>query len=343
MKYIDLPVPELYDLERDPKEQHNLASSQPQQADDMRRLLETMTATSGQPERRPETDEARQRLRSLGYTSAVAAPAKSYTEADDPKRLIDLDTLLQDVLRLYFAGDLQAALARCRELVARRPNMAVSLIELGHLERASGNLPAAVDALRRAAALTPDDTQTIALLGAYLTQAGRAREAVELLQPYSHRDTADPQLLTAHALALAAVGRTSDALSALAEARRRDPTNAMLHVDSGTVYLMAGDRARAREEFESALAANPTVARAHSSLAVMAAEDGRIDLAVAHWRDAMQSDPREAEKLMAFAELLRTRQGTIEARPYLELFVSSASPQLYAREIGRARQWLAIP
>ena len=344
VKYIDLPIPELYDLRRDPNEQQNLAASQPQRLEDMRRLLDTIRANGRRSERagrRPETPDARQRLRSLGYASAEVAPATRYTEADDPKRLIGLDAMLQDVLRLYLAGDLRAAIARCRELVERRPTMAVSLLELAHLERESGNLPAGIDALRRAAALTPEDTQTMSLLAAYLTQAGRAREAVDLLEPYSRREPPDPQLLTARALALAATGRITDALSTLAQARRQDPSNAMLRVESGTVHLMAGDRARAREEFQAALALNPAAARAHSSLGVMASEDGHADQAVAHWREAVKTDPREVETLLAFAEFQRQRGHRIEARPYFELFVASASPQQYARQIERARQWLA--
>jgi len=338
MKFIDLPIPELYDLQRDANEQQNLAGSQPQRVEEMRALLNPFRANDRRAERRPETADAVERLRSVGYTSAVVRPSARYTEADDPKRLIGLDAMLQDVLRLYLAGDLRTAIARCRELVERRPTMAVSLLELAHLERESGNLAAGIDALRRAAALTPEDAQTMSLLAAYLTQAGRAREAVDLLEPYSRREPPDPQVLTSRAMALAAAGRTTDALSTLEQARRHDPTNAMLHVESGTVYLMAGDRVHAREEFQAALAINPGAARAHSSLGAIASDEGRTDEAIAHWRQALEADPREAEKLLAFAEFLRGRGA--DARPYLALFVASASPQQYGRQIERAREWL---
>jgi Tfp pilus assembly protein PilF len=115
----------------------------------------------------------------------------------------------------------------------------------------------------------------------------------------------------------------------------------MLRVESGTIYLMAGDRARAREQFEAALAINPGAARAHSSLGAIASDEGRTDEAVAHWSEALETDPREAEKLFAFAEFLRQRGRATDARPYLELFVASASPRQYARDIDRARKWLA--
>src|SRR5256885_439192 len=45
MKYIDLPIPELYDLQRDSNEQQNLADSQPQRVEEMRGLLNTLRAS----------------------------------------------------------------------------------------------------------------------------------------------------------------------------------------------------------------------------------------------------------------------------------------------------------
>ena len=197
--------------------------------------------------------------------------------------------------------------------------MAVSLLELAHLERESGNLTAAIDALRRAARLNPEDTQTISLLGAYLTQAGRATEAIDLLAPYARRDPPDLQVLVSHALALAASRQWTEALSTLAEARRQDPTNAMLRVEAGTVYLMAGDRTRARQEFEAALTLNRSVARAYSSLGVMAAEDGHRDKAIAYWKQALNADPHEAAKLLAFADFVRRSGHAADARPFFEL------------------------
>jgi tetratricopeptide (TPR) repeat protein len=104
---------------------------------------------------------------------------------------------------------------------------------------------------------------------------------------------------------------------------------------------MAGDRDRAREAFQAALEQNPKLARAHSSLGFDLAESGRAGEALEHWRKAVALDPGESEKLLALATLLGKRGRAAEARPYLELFVASAPTALYAREIERARRWLA--
>jgi len=319
-KYVDLPVPELYDLGSDPGEQHNLAATAGTRLGDMQALVESLRSGERPLERQGEGEDTRERLRALGYVGAATARRpQRYTEADDPKRLIALDAMLQQVLGAYLAGDLPGAVARCRELVRLRPQMPVSLLELAHLERESGHLEAAVQALSRALALDPRDTVTAALLGAYLTQAGRPQAAVALLDPYAREAVPDVEVLTALAIAEGRLGRTGEALAALARARQLEPGNAMLVVEVGTVRLMAGDESGAREAFEQALVQNPDTARAHSSLGFLAAEAGRTQEALAHWREALALDPQERTALIALVAYLRRHGRAHEAPVYLEL------------------------
>lgn len=341
-KFIDLPIPELYDLASDPRETHNLAGSQPKRVEELRSLLASLRSHDRGPHRGQETFETRERLRSLGYLAASVGRSKAVdTEKDDPKRLISLDAMLQEVVSLYAAGDLQGALGRCRELIRRRPDMAVSLLSLAHLERENGNLQAGVDALQKAVAINSNDDDALSMLGAYLTEAGRPDEAVALLEPFAKRPEPDVQVLVAYGLALAKAGRSQAALAALSKAQAVDPSNAMLLVDIGTVRLMAGERKAARRSFEAAVAKNGNVARAHSSLAFMEAEEGRVHEALEHWKHAVALDLREHAKILALAALLTRSGRPDEARPYLEFFVRSAPPRLYGRDIERVRASLS--
>jgi arylsulfatase A-like enzyme/tetratricopeptide (TPR) repeat protein len=340
MKYVDLPIPELYDLSSDPGERQNLASVQ---TETVRTLRERLQAFGSQPvSPRAETTEVRERLRSLGYlTGGASRTDKRVTEADDPKRLMRVDKELQEVAGLYLGGQASVALARCRALVTERPDMRVALLTLAHLEREAGNMEAAINALRRALAINPADPETAALLGAYLTGANHAIDAVELLQSYAKTADADIQVLVALALAQARANRPDDALGTIARARTQDPSNAMLLVHEGTIELMAGRRVEARRAFEGALASNPAVARAHSSLAAMATEEGRRDDALDHWRAAVALDADEYPKLLAMALSLGRSGRADEARPYLQMFADSAPPDRFAAEIARTREWLA--
>ena len=340
-KYVELPIPELYDLQADPRESRNLADSQPQRVTEMRHLLADMRRADSGARRSAEDAETRQRLRSLGYAAAgTATKAERYTADDDPKRLIAYDALLHDVTAAYLDGDLSGALAKCRELVRRRPDTPLWLLHLALLERESGNLAAGIAALRKVVALSPEDSEAVPLLGAYLTEAGRAREAADLLEPHARRPDAPLEVLTTRALALARIGRASDAVATLGVARQRDPSNAMTVVELGTVHLIAGERDRARQAFQEALAINPRVARAHSSLGVLSIEDGRRDAAREHWKAATALDAREHANILRLGIAMARAGRTAEARACFEFFVEAAPAARYRSDIERARLWL---
>jgi arylsulfatase A-like enzyme/tetratricopeptide (TPR) repeat protein len=338
LKFIELPIPELYDLRSDPQELNNLASERPQQVVAYRTLLASVGPS---PVRRTEeTGEVKERLRALGYVASSPRPSGPPTEADDPKRLVAIETELQDIVGLSLEGKGPEALARARALVARRPDMKIALLQLAHLEREAEHLPAAITALQRAHAIGPDDPETAALLAASLIAGNKPADAITLLRPFAEASDADVQVLTTLALAEARSGRSVAALQTLDRARAQDPSNPSVPIARGTVELMAGRRAEARAAFEAALALNGSLARAHSSLAVMAAEEGRREDSLQQWRRAVAVDPAEFEKLLAVGLSLAHAGRGSEARPYLQLFADAAPASRYAADVTKAREWL---
>jgi arylsulfatase A-like enzyme/Flp pilus assembly protein TadD len=345
LKYVDLPLPELYDLQADPREQHNLAATRPQDLERMRGLLGRIRAADvGVGARVQEEEATLERLRALGYVAGgSAAPKEKYTEEDDPKRLVDMDAKTRDVVTRFRAGDIDGAIALCQENLRRRPDMALTYLQLAYLERGRGRLDAAIEAAHHAVELRPLDADSVSLYGVYLTEAGRAKSAAAFLEPYARHAKPDLDVLTALGMAQARVGRREEALSTFARARELDPSNAMVLVNAGTVYLMGGDRVRARQAFEAALDIDDGVARAHNSLGVIAAQEGRDEEAVARWKRAAGLDPRDYQTLFNLGTTLRKLGHPAEARPYLEAYLKAAPVALEARDMARVRGWLAGP
>jgi tetratricopeptide (TPR) repeat protein len=340
-KYIDLPVPELYDLERDPAESENLATTRPETVETLRPLLDRFRAAEPEVQRQEESQQTRERLQALGYLATETRTIeKAYTEADDPKNLIALDSMLHDIAGLHARGDLEGALALGRELLRRRPDMPLAHSRMAYLLRDLGDLDGAVAALQKAFALDPSDRDNLAVLGAYLNEAGREAETLALLEPHVGGDAPDLDVLTAYGVAQAQAGRFEGALATFARAREQDPSNAMVLVNTATVHMMSGEHARAREALESALELKPDLARAHNSLGVIAAREGRMGEAVDRWTRAVELDPREFDTLFNLGSTLVGLGRTAEARPYLERFSQEAPPALYARDIAQTRAWL---
>lgn len=341
LKHVDLPLPELYDLGTDPAEERNLAARRPADLERLRGRLARFRARDRRVSRVTEEAEALERLRALGYVAAATSQTKErYTEADDPKSLVEIDTRIREVVRLYRAGDLRGALALCEQNIRERPEMPVSYLHLAYLKRGLGDLPGAVAAARRSFELRPLDGEAVSLYAIYLTEAGRPAEAVRVTEPYAGGSEPDLDVLTARGMALARLGRFEEAHSTFEAARRADPSAALTLVNLGTVHLMAGEREAARRAFDAALAIDAGVARAHNSLGVMAMTEGRAEEAVERWKRAVELDPRDYQTLFNLGATLRRMGRAGEARPYLEAYLREAPLALERRDMERVRGWL---
>lgn len=341
LKYIDLPIPELYDITSDPAESQNLASSRPKELRQMQVLLGQMRAGDRGIARVPENAETRERLRSLGYLTGSATPKTSYTDADDPKRLVDLDRQTDELITRYRRGDLRGAIALGEDLVRRRPDMAVSLTHLAFLYNEAGDHANAARTVRRALELNPTAADLASLLGAYLTEAGQAREAVARLEAYAHAPQPDVDVLIAYGVALASSGRSPEALAAFERARAIDPTNGLPLANIGMAHLMAGDRDRAFAAFNAALTIDPALARAHNGLGVIAAQRGALEEATTHWTQAVALDPHDYQVLYNLGDLLIRLGRSAEGRSYWERYLREAPAGLDDQDQRRVRTWLA--
>jgi arylsulfatase A-like enzyme/Flp pilus assembly protein TadD len=343
-KYVDLPVPELYDLGADPEEADNLFGTGAGEVEALRRLLGTYRARDvgiRRPGATVDDPETRARLEALGYLSHPAGPLeRTYSEDDDPKNLIGIDAMLHELAALHGKGDLDGAIALCREIVRRRPGMPLGVSRLSYLLRQKGDLAGAIEVLQAGLEREPDDVDLVAVLGAYLNEAGRSGEAARLLAVYAEAASPEFDVLNAYGVALAGAGRPRDALDAFRRALDVDPSDAMTHVNMATVHLMGRDHERARRELQTALEINPRLARAHNGLGVIASREGRLDDALAHWKRAVELDPAEFDTLFNVGSQLLRSGKHAEARPYLERFVREAPPALYAPDIATVRGWL---
>jgi len=340
LKYVDLPLPELYDLASDPGEAANLVARRSTPVGEMRALLGRLRQADRGVNRVGQDAEVEERLASLGYVSATRALAAHYSEEDDPKRNLAFEMSLQQVLERYEAGDVAGALARCEQLVQARPGVPLALRHLAVLRRRAGDLAGAVEAGRRALAAEPGSAEAAAELGRALDELGRPREAVAILDSYARGPGADLDVLMTWGAALAHAGRRDAAVAALERAREAHPKSALAACNLGTVHLLFGEKRRARAAFEAALVLDPGLARAWNSLGLLAAEDGRREEAVRLWTRALAENPHDPDTLFNLGTLLWRDGRRAEARPHLERFLADAPPALYAPDLARIRAWL---
>lgn len=339
-KYIDLPIPELYDLANDVGERTNLVGRDAARDRDLQARLRGFGAAFNQP-RRSEDSEAAARLRALGYISGSAPLKAHYTEDDDPKRLIDLDQAMRRAAELYEQKRPAEAIAIYRQVIAKRPMMEVAYTQLAMLFWELGDPASAIATLERARRAGADDVAVRTKLGMYLAETGQVDRALPLLQEAAAGPFPDVDALNALGIVLVRSGRTDEGVATFSRILQLNRSNSAALENLGAVALQRGQIEQAREFLARALALDPTSPQAHNSLGVIEMKAGDRKAAIAHWKQAVAGDPRNFDALYNLATELVNDGQRDAARPYLERFVRTAPPAFYAKDIAYVRGLLA--
>jgi arylsulfatase A-like enzyme/Tfp pilus assembly protein PilF len=340
-KYIDLPEPELYDLSTDPREQRNVID-EAADAETRRtltaRLREFHAELPGA--RRAEDPDVAARLQSLGYVSGSAPRKAQYTADDDPKRLVALDQMLHRGVDLYERHQPEQAIAIFRQVVATRP-MSIAYQQLAFLLWETGDIDGAKTTLRQALAQGIKSADIDVQLATYLSETGQPRDALPMLEEVVHADGENVEALNALGITYARLGRNDEAIATFRKVLGIDAIDGMAVENLGSVYLAENRMAEAGQAFTRAVAMNPDSSRAHAGLGVVQLKTGHAAQAVASWKRAVALDRTNYDALYNLAAELVRENDASTARPFVEQFVRTAPPALYADDLRAFSRWLA--
>jgi arylsulfatase A-like enzyme/Flp pilus assembly protein TadD len=335
-KWIELPVPELYDLPKDPGEQKNLSAEERRTVAALRSALPEEAVWP--PRKGNVSPEEERRLRSLGY-SVGGGPAKAvYTADDDPKNLIGVDRKLHQVVDLYSRGSYEEAARLAREVIAERPELAEAYehaaLSLRQLERHAE----AVEVLRSGLGKVVADELLRRQLGQALAETGRGAEAVEVLQPFA--ETGDAATLAALGIALSDAGRHAEGEQVLRKLLAQDGSDPKAHENLGIVLLRMTRAAEARDHLKRAIALNDRLPIAWNTLGVALYQLEGPEAALGAWRRAYELDPRQYDALYNTGLVAASLGRRDEARAALSQFARTAPPQRFEADIRKAQALL---
>jgi choline-sulfatase len=338
-KYIDLPLPELYDLAADPGEKDNRFTRDRRAS---RALRDAMPEESvWPPPRGTISPEEEARLRSLGYSAGSAEAKAAYTAEDDPKNLVGLDRRLHQVIDHYSRGRYAEAADLAREVVAARPSMAEGYEHLALALRQMERHGEAVDVLRSALAAGAERESLRRQLGLALSEAGRSTEAVEVLGPLAEGEAADPATLNAYGIALTDSGRHAEAVEVLRRVVAKHPQDPKGSENLGIALLRMDRPAEARIELERALQLNPGLPISWNTLGVALYRLEGPAAALDAWEKAVSLDPKQYDALFNIGLVAAQAGRPSQARQALSRFVATAPSARFGGDIRKARQILA--
>ena len=259
-RFIRAPREELYDIQADAGERHDLAVAREQTRVAMRQALDRLLAGAPVDQPAPATAEARERLRALGYVAMSAAvDSRSGLETlPDPKDKVHVLEQYRQALDLVKHGDFDAAITAFQAIVADNPKMADVWSEIAGLLARRGRLTEAVAAYKRLVEIAPHDPAAIVNVAQVLLQSGdldgaraQAELALQMLPEGELRwreSACDVIMRVALARSDAAAAR-----AAAARARASDPSSFLPPYAEGLIRYNAGQFGDALPFFEEAL------------------------------------------------------------------------------------------
>lgn len=324
-KFIDLPIAELYDLKDDEKELRNVF---PVRTDRGNVLINTLQSFNVSAPGRPQTEtaEIKESLRSLGYIGgAVAAVKAKYTEADDPKRLIELEQTMTEASNAFREGRTEEAIRGYRNVIERRPDTEDAYRKLALVYWRTGRPQFAIAVLETALrnGVTQDEVKI--RLGEYLARTGQTAKAITLLSAFAGDD---PDALIALGNTYQLAGRTADAVRTFEHLSAIDPKNGIAHENIGIAKLQAGNFAGAEASLRKAIDVDPSLAGAYTALGVVFARTNRRNDAIGAWQRAVALDARDFSAMYnLIVNLVESGRGA-EAVPFADRFIATAPPEL---------------
>jgi tetratricopeptide (TPR) repeat protein len=257
-KYILAPKPELYDLQTDPGELRNLASTEVGRANALRSSLlahATTPASAGAAAGMPlETVE---RLGSLGYVGPGAAPGQA--GADPKDRLADYKSLsaaMQDALVAMRNGRYADAVARLQH-VEKSVDSYETHYYLGRAYLGVQRHREAAAQFEKATARLPAGGEAWRGLGESRVAMGDSRGAIAPFERVVALEPADAVARMELGEALRDVGRYADAARTMRDALAIDPRPAQYWHSLGTVLGAGGDIPAAERAFSEAVSREP--------------------------------------------------------------------------------------
>jgi arylsulfatase A-like enzyme/Tfp pilus assembly protein PilF len=282
-KYIDAPEPELYDLNKDPKELTNIYKDKKEIAERMRVQLNKIdnVKTEGSTMQPGAIDnETHEKLAALGYVGAFETPSNTDpSKLGDPKKKIDLFNTMTAARMDSLDGKSDEAIAKFQRIVTIDPGIVDAHFMLGNEYFRASRYEEAKAAFKKALELKPDYEFAMINLANTYRKMGQPDAALAGYEYFLEKNPKNTHILAQIGEIYLTKKDPDKAMSYLRRALDVDPETSWVYNSIGVAYLQKKQQKDAEDSFLKALQLNPKINMAHFNLAQLYESQGKTEQA----------------------------------------------------------------
>lgn len=302
-KFIDSPLPELYDLDADFDELKNLAGTSKieKHRKELSKIIKDQSLAGEVEEKSRKIDrESLRKLKSLGYVSSPQIfEKKSFGPEDDVKVLLPYHYKAMEAMDRYKKGEVNVGMKLLKEVITERKDIDVAYSNLAVMYKEQGKLKEALEVLKLGLEYLPSNYDIFLTYVNYLLNAGQYDEVIETLNKKTLRQMeSDPEIWNYLGVAYMSKGDFGKALEAYEVALSIDSSYPVVLSNLGSVYLSTflktkdpKDYQRSLQSFKKVIELNPDHAPAYNGLGGAYLEAGNLDGAIYCLEKALELKP----------------------------------------------------
>ncbi|MCX6571286.1 MAG: sulfatase-like hydrolase/transferase [Candidatus Aminicenantes bacterium] len=312
-KLILAPVPELYDLDRDPGEEKNLVYLEKKAFEDLSAragvLMEEAGRNALEVDLKKVDEETREKLAALGYVGSFTDSSKlKGQKLANPRDKIGVFNELSKARESGLGGDSEEAIRTIRAIIAEDPAITDAHFGLGNVLYKARRFEEAVESFKKALNLKPDDSFAVINIANCYQAMGRFDEAEKFVLDYQARGFEDSQLFFLLGTLMVNHKEPEKAVSYFEKCLAGNPRSASAHNGLAAIYLNRsgdGDLARAEEHLSAASAINPTLQSLRYNIAQLREKQNRLAEAADLYLQEIADSPKSFKALFNLSRVYR--------------------------------------
>jgi arylsulfatase A-like enzyme/Tfp pilus assembly protein PilF len=301
-KFLESPIPEVYDLAGDFAELRNLAGEKDlggykKRLED---IVQSLSLSESSQAKRQADAETRAKLASLGYISSSQSTRKEkYGPEDDVKTLLPYENRSQQAMDLYSQGKTGPAIEILEGIIKERKDINIVYNRLAILYQKEKRLDKALEILKEGLKNLPSNYEIFGNYIKLLRAAGQPQEVVRLFGSARFPEAElDPEIWSNLGFAYARLGDSDKAVKAYEQALSLDSRYAEAYYNLGdTLYSQAVQKKslellkKAQGSFTRAAEIDPGYPAPYYGLGKCERVAGNLDKAIENWEKALKLEP----------------------------------------------------